>query len=107
MGRQSIPSTGPRPHGSGRGKGGRGRGKDRGRSGRGRGTTNVDKSLQQQNATNNCNQHQKQQCIACHNNTDRIKELQSKTTAGLLCLDEMTSVLDKLRIYLEDIQSEK
>ena len=100
MGRQSIPSTGPRPHGSGRGRGGRGRGKGRGRSGRGRGTTNVDKSLQQQNATN-CNQ--KQQCTACHKNTNRIRELQSKTTAGLLCLDEMTSVLDKLRIYLEDI----
>jgi len=104
-GRQSIPSTGPRPHGSGRGRGGRGRGKGRGRSGRGRGTTNVEKSLQQQrqNAAD-CNQ--KQQCIACHKNTDRIKELQSKTTAGLLCLDEMTSVLDKLRIYLEDIQSD-
>jgi len=104
MGRQSIPSTGPRPHGSGRGRGDRGRGKGRGRSGRGRGTTNVDKSLQQKNATNNCNQ--KQQCTACHKNADRIKELQSKTTAGLLCLDEMTSVLDKLRIYLEDIQSD-
>jgi len=104
-GRQSIPSTGPRPHGSGRGRGGRGRGKVRGRSGRGRGTTNVDKSLQQQNAAD-CNQHQKQPCTTCHKNADRIKELQSKTTAGLLCLDEMTSVLDKLRIYLEDIQSD-
>lgn len=101
MGRQSIPTSGPRPHGSGRGRGerGRGRGKGRGRSGRGRGI-NVDKSLQQKNTTD-CNQYQKQ-CTACHKNTETIKELQSKTTAGLLCLDEMTSVLDKLRIYLND-----
>ena len=55
---------------------------------------------------NSVTTNQLQQCAACHKNINRLKELQSKTTVGLLCLDEMTSVVAKLHIYLEQIQSD-
>lgn len=95
MSRQSMPSTGQRAHG---GDGGRGGG--RGRGGRGRGRSGC-KDM------NSARINQlPQQCAACHKNINRLKKLQSKAMAGLLCLDEMTSVVAKLHVYLEQIQSD-